>query len=404
MEYSKKSVLFKEKTINVLSLLLLGILMGVVGGIVGAVFVKSIAFVTKIRSLYSWVLLFLPLGAILVISIYKYCKTTGVGTVNVIESVNNSEKNVPKLLSVSVFFGTVISHLFGASVGREGAALQLGGSVAKTLGYVFKLNKKMLKTLTLCGMSALFSALFGTPIGALVFVFEITCFKLIFTFAVIPVAVSSFVAYFVAGIMKVVPERYAFEFSGLNYKTLINVIIISVVGALASVAFCWALRLFEKLFNKLFVNAYLRAVVGAMVIVILTLAIKTTDYNGGGIEVINRIFNKGTVKNEAFLLKILFTSISIASGFKGGEIVPTLFVGATLGGTFSNVLRIQMPLGTAVGMVSLFAGVTNCPLTAIVLGLEFFNGKAAVCCVLAATVSYLLSGKISIYSQKQNKE
>lgn len=377
--------------------IILGLIVGAVGGVIGAAFSKSIAFVTEQRNAHPWLLLLLPLGGIAVTAVYGLCRMTGVGTNDVLGSVRTG-KAVPKLLSVAVFAGTVITHLFGGSAGREGAALQLGGSVTSAISGILKLDANKRKILTMCGMGAFFSALFGTPVGAFVFALEVINVGYFCTAALLPAVVASFSAYGVAVFLGCEPERFVFTSPELKLGIMLRVVVIAAVGAVVSIVFCRSLHFAEKLLKKAVNNPYLRSAAGAMLIIGLTFSVGTTDYNGGGIDVIQRIFEDGSVNKEAFILKMLFTVITVGAGFKGGEIVPTFFIGATLGGSLAYLLGIAPALGAAVGMAALFSGVTNCPLATVMLSAELFGGQGFIYCVAASMVGYLLSGSDSIYA------
>ncbi len=385
-------------TLAFLRWLALGASIGVCGGVVGAAFARSVQFVTELRAQYTWLILLLPLGGLLSVAIYKLCRVTDIGTNHVFESVR-SETKVPYLLAPAVFLGSVITHLFGGSAGREGAALQLGGSVASLLGRLLKLDEKTRHILTVCGMGAFFSALFGTPLGAAVFALEVVSVGHFCSAAFFPAIISSVTAYGIALKLGVHPERFALSVDpGLEVNVIWKVALIAVLGAFVSFLFCAIMHSTEHLFKKVFKNEFFRVAVGGVAIVLLTVLVGNGDYNGGGISVIERIFSHGDVRSEAFLLKILFTAITIAVGFKGGEIVPTLFIGATFGATLGGVLGLDLGLAAAVGMAALFCGVTNCPLATIVLCIELFGGKGMIFCALSAIISFLLSGTASLYT------
>ncbi len=395
--YVKTLISLKDYSRAFVRWLVLGLVVGGVGGSVGALFSKAIGYVTETRVQNPWVLLLLPLGGLLSVAVYKLFKITGVGTNAVLESVR-SEKKVPYLLAPAVFLGTCLTHLLGGSAGREGAALQLGGSVASLLGGALRLDEKTRHILAMCGMGAFFSALFGTPIGACVFALEVVNVGHFCSAAFFPSLVSSVSAYVIALKLGAHPERFIISAEpNLNVDIIWRVVVIAIVCAVVSFVFCHVMHFAEHFFKKTFPNEFLRVVAGSLLIIALTFVFGT-DYNGGGVSVIERIFEGHGVHYEAFLLKILFTAITIGVGFKGGEIVPTLFIGATLGATVGTVLGLDIGLSAAVGMVALFCGVTNCPLASIVLSVELFNGKGFVLCAVACVISFLLSGNASLYT------
>lgn len=285
--------------------------------------------------------IFAAVGGLAIVGVYKLCRVSGVGTNEVFEGVR-SNKGVSILLAPAIFLGTTITHLLGGSAGREGAALQIGGSVATFFGKLFRLNEEDRHILTMCGMSGVFAAVFGTPMAACVFAIEVVSVGRFCTSALFPCIVSSASAYALALVMGVAPEHFFVEnVPAFDISTMWRVLVIAILCAVASMLFCWAMHSGAKLFKKLFKNEFLRAAVGGIVVILLTLLVGTRAYNGGGMDVIERIFEEGVVRPEAFLLKMIFTSITIGAGFKGGEIVPTLFIGATLGGYAGAACRSE---------------------------------------------------------------
>ncbi len=387
-------------TLLFLRWLILGVLLGVVGGLIGTLFSKSVAYVTNVRTEYSWLVFLLPLGGLVSVALYKLCRLGGVGTNQVFESVRK-EKTVSPLLAPAVFVASCITHLLGGSAGREGAALQLGGSVSALFAKIFRLDEKSRHIITMCGMGAFFSAIFGTPLGAFVFAIEVVSVGHFCSAAIFPGLISSATAFFVAHSLGAEAERFPLTaVPELSLKTMGLVLLIAMIGALVSILFCHSLHYTSKIFKKWFQNEYLRIAVGGVLIALLTLAVGT-DYNGGGIDVMLRIFETGDVRYEAFALKIIFTAITVAAGFKGGEIIPTLFIGATLGGALGTLLGLSPAFGAAVGIAALFCGVTNCPIATIILCIEMFGAEGSVCFALAAITSFLLSGNVSLYTSQR---
>lgn len=376
----------------------LGLVVGTLCGGLGALFYKALGVATELRQENHWLLFLLPFGGIASVAVYKLCKTTGIGTNHVFESVREEQK-VPAALAPAIFTGTILTHLFGGSAGREGAALQLGGSVASVLGRIFKLDSRSQHVITISGMGAFFSALFGTPIGAAVFALEVVSVGQFCSAAIFPSVLASVTAFFVSTALGTHPEHFAV---GLIPKLSLNILwkaaLISIAGALVSILFCKAMHYTEHYAKRFFKNEYLRIIVGALIIVSLSLLLNTTDYNGGGIDVINRIFNEDIVNHEAFILKIIFTAITIGFGFKGGEIVPTLFIGSALGASLATLLGLPLGLGAALGIAALFCGVTNCPLATIILCIELFGGDGMILFTLSAVISFILSGYSSLYT------
>ncbi len=375
----------------------ISLVLGVVCGLIGVLFVKSISLVTSLRENNGWILYLLPVLGVMVVLLYKYLKVSGIGTNHIIKSVRTEEKVSP-LLSVAVFFGATLSHFGGASVGREGAALQLGGSIGEFFAEKFKTTEDYRRVLVMSGMAGFFSALFGTPIAAFVFVLEVARIGKRTFMSIIPVFLSSITAFFISNRLGVEGEHFPVSnIPSITTEFLWKFVLIAVLGALVSCAFVYALHFSEKIFKKLFKNDYLRIVLGGLLVVALAKILDTTDYNGGGINIVHNVFTHNEVNYEAFLLKIIFTAISVGSGYKGGEIVPTIFIGGTLGGTLAKLVGIDMSFGGAIGITALFSGVTNCPFATIVLACEMFGVKGIGYFAVASIISFALSGKVSLY-------
>lgn len=371
---------------------------GAVGGGVGALFARLISYVTDVRMNNEWLIYLLPLGGAVIALIYHLLKVEHQGTNQVLEAVR-SEKTVTFSLAPAIISGAGITHLLGGSAGKEGAALQIGGSIAKVVGDVFSSDQKDRHILTVSGMAAVFAAVFGTPVGAAVFAVEVASVGYVSLSALYPSFASAVVSYMVALRLGIHPEKFTVDvIPEVSAVSLLKVVLLGAVTAAVSIVFCLAMKLSHKGFEKYIRNPYIRGLVGGVVIIVLTLIVGTRDYNGGGMHIIEGIFHGEEVSRIAFLLKIVFTAITIGSGFKGGEIVPTLFIGATLGFTVADVLGMPVALSAAIGMIALFAGVTNCPIASVLLSVELFGSQGIIYYALAVFVCFVLSGYFSLYS------
>lgn len=380
---------------------IISLTVGIAGGIVGTAFHKSVDAVTNIRTQNSYLVLLLPIGGLLTVGMYKLCRVgTSLGTNRVIESVR-TDKKVPLLLAPLIFVSTVLTHLFGGSAGREGAALQLGGSIGYRFGKIFKLDEKDMHLIVMLGMSGVFAALFGTPLTATFFALEVISVGVIYYAGLVPCLISSIAAYVFSAFFGTSPVRFDGVVSNaFSVKLTFSVILFGILCAIVSIAFCTALKKGELYAEKYIKNDYLRALFGGILIVALTFLLKTFDYNGAGMDVISSAIS-GTAKPFSFLLKIIFTVITISAGFKGGEIVPTFFIGSTFGCAVAPLLGINPCFGAALGMVAMFCGVTNCPIASIILALEVFGSESILMFALICGVSYMMSGYYGLYSSQK---
>ena len=380
---------------------IVAIVVGIVCGLVGSAFHLSVDYVTHLREEYRWIILLLPLGGVAIVAIYKLCRfEVNMGTNRVIESVR-SDKKVPTRMAPLIFASTVITHLFGGSAGREGAALQLGGSIGYRFGKIFRLGEKDMHLVVLLGMSAVFAALFGTPLTATVFVLEVISVGVIYYAGLVPCIISSVVAYNVSLFFGITPVRFlTVAAQPATASVMLKTVVLAILCALVSILFCTAIKKCEHYSEKLLHNNYVRALVGGGIIVLLTVVLRTTDYNGAGMDVITNAMN-GQARPEAFILKIIFTAITIAAGFKGGEIVPTFFIGSTFGCVAGSLLGLNPGFGAAIGFVALFCGVVNCPLASIMLALEIFGADSILVFALACGVSFMMSGYYGLYGSQK---
>ena len=383
---------------------IIAVIVGVIVGVAGAAFQKALGFANDFRTAHSAIIFAMPAAGLIIVFLYTIMGLSkDPGTNNIIKGAR-SEEAVSIKLAPLIFAATFLTHITGGSAGREGAALQIGGSLASPLGRLFKLDKKDVSTLIMCGMAAGFSALFGTPVAAAVFAVEVTIVAAAQYSALVPCMVSGITAALTAKLFGV--EAEAFIIRGIpvlgesSVPNLLRVTLLGAACAAVSVLFCFAIQNAGKIYKKYIKNDYIRVVVGGAIVIVLTLILGTTDYNGAGMNVIERAFS-GTAFPAAFLLKIIFTALTLGAGFKGGEIVPSFFTGATFGCFFGGLLGLDPSFAAAVGLLAVFCGVTNCPFATIILSIELFGSGGLAFFALAITISYMLSGYWGLYSAQK---
>ncbi|MBE5790790.1 MAG: chloride channel protein [Clostridiales bacterium] len=378
--------------------MLTGMLIGVLLGVVGAVFAICVEKATHLRTHHDFLVWLLPVGGLLIALMYRLMKLPlSIGTDEIIKTVR-TQGHVPLLMAPAIFLSTTLTHLLGGSAGREGAALQLGGSIGAWVGDLTHPKSDSRRIFELCGMAALFSALFGTPVTAAVFVLEIIEVGRINSRAFLPCFASSVTASLIAKLVGAPEEPWNLA-SGLQSIGAVSYLEAAVVGiacAAMAIVFCVAMHMGGKYFKKLIKNDYVRIFVGGAVVVALSMLLKTRDYNGGGMQVIFDALN-GKADAWAFLLKLLFTMITLCSGFKGGEIVPSFFIGATMGCTVAGLIGMSPALGAALGLIGMFSGVTNAPIAAIIMSVELFGAEYLPLFGIVAAVAFMLSGHFSLY-------
>ncbi len=381
---------------------LLALVIGGIGGAVGSLFHKSVDMVTELRGEHTWLIFAMPAAGCVIALIYFVCKRFGKLDTNRVIRAVNGEDDVPLILAPVIFVSATLSHLVGASVGREGAALQLGGSVGAGVSRAVRLSDTDTRIMVMAGMASVFSALFGTPLAAAFFAIEVAVVGMVHYTALLPCIVASFTAYRVAMAFGVAPVRFVVpEVPALSVHLTLEVTVLAVLCAVLSIGFCLAIQGCEKVGKRYLKNVYLRAAVGAALVVGATLLLGTTDYNGAGMDIIERALC-GDARVEAWIVKLAFTAVCIAAGFKGGEIVPTFFVGATFGCVVGGLLGLEPALGAAIGFIALFCGVVNCPTASILLSAEVFGADGVLMFAYVCVITYLLSGNFGLYkSQKR---
>ncbi len=389
-----------------------GSLIGIIVGSATNLLLETNDFLgDDIRAKRDWLIYLLPFAGIIIGYIYmKYGKVVLNNTLNDTAELNNlvidsvhGEKEVPRRMGLIVYLGTFITVLFGGSTGREGAAVQMGGSVAAAVNKLFKVNRVDKKILMISGISAGFGAAFGAPITGAVFGMEMAALGKLKFEALVPCLVASFVGHYITSeawghkheefIIQYIPE--------ISIVTFLKVILMSVVFSLISVLYCQLRHGIQKYSEKIFKKNHMqRAFCGGIIIVVLTLTVGSQDYNGRGLDILEQSFHE-EVPPFAFLAKLVFTAVTLGSGFVGGEALPLFFIGATLGNTLHTFMGLPMSFLAALGLIATFCGGANTPIAAFLLAMEMFDGKGLEYFFVACLVSYLFSGHHGLWpSQK----
>jgi len=381
--------------------IVLSCIVGLLVGAVSVAFHYGVEAATELRLSYPWLLWFLPVGGIVIVFLYKICGIDEDRGTNLVLVAVRENEPMPLRTAPLIILSTIITHLVGGSSGREGAVLQIGASIASDIARRIKLSEHTCRIMVVCGMSAAFSALFGTPLTAAIFAMEVVHVGVIHYSAIVPSILSALVGLEVARWFSVAPT--AFAVSGipvLEPLSLIKIIGLGILFAILSILFYQAMHFSSHLYQKYIKKPFLRIAVGGGLVILITLIVGSYDYNGAGMGVIAAAVS-GTARPEAFALKILLTALTLGAGFKGGEIIPVFFTGATFGCVAGPFLGIPSSFSAALGLVSVFCGVTNCPITSIILAYELFGGMGLPFFALCCAVSYMLSGYGGLYSEQR---
>lgn len=380
--------------------LVLSGLVGVICGLVGSLFRLSLDYAHHTFDSHHDLIYMLPVAGLFIVWIYRKLRMNHKDTNTILESLRSYDK-IPIMMAPLIFISTFITHIYGGSSGKEGAALQMGGAIGSFIGRKLKLNKNEVKVLIMCGMSSLFSTFFLAPLTSSVFSIEVINVGTMYYGALLPCLFSSVVSIAIAKLFGLTTISFpGISVPELSFMNVGKVLVLAIVGALISVIFCMCMHYFHKGVKKIIPNPYFRVLCGGIIIMLLTILIGNYRYNGAGMDIISEALN-GHALNIDFICKIIFTVITLGVGFKGGEILPSFFIGATYGNVFSNVLGLDNSFGASLGLITLFSAVVNCPITSIILSCEFFGAEGIIYYGLASVVGYMLSGYTSLYDSQK---
>lgn len=377
----------------------LGAMVGVLAGSAAAVFLISLEWATQTRLDNPSLLWGLPLAGLLVGYLYyRFGKRANEGNHLVIAEIHENRDRIPLRMTPFVLVGTLLTHLFGGSAGREGTAVQMGASLADALRRVLRLPVEMRPLLIMAGISGGFGGVFGTPIAGFVFGMEVPSMGKMRYDALVPCLVAAVVGDWTSHAWGATHSLYPpMAQATLEPFLLVKVALASVAFGLVSHAFVRGVAM-VKAWHKRFVRyAPFFPVVGGVVVIALTLLVQTQDYLGLSLPLIQQSVRGEGVLWEAFALKLLFTVVTLGSGFMGGEVTPLFVIGATLGYTLGTLLGIDPAWLASVGFVAVFAGASNTPLASALMGIELFGSGALMYVFVACAVAYVFSGHASIY-------
>ena len=378
----------------------LSIVVGALGGLIGAAFHHALHFVTHVRETHNWLIYLLPVGGLLTIALYQ---VLGIkrnrGTNEIIDAILE-KKPVSPMVAPAVFLASGLTHLFGGSAGREGAALQIGGSMASGIGKLVGLKDHNRTILITCGMSAVFAGLFGTPLTAMIFCMEFESVGRLFTPALLPCYLAAFTASQVSAALGVHAETYILDTAAaLNIANIGGSVLLAVLVSGLGAAMCHFFHTAEHLAASKLPNRWIRIAAGGAAVTLLTILVGDQRFNGAGMDMAMEALG-GHADWYSFLLKMLFTALTLAAGFKGGEIVPTFCIGATFGCIAGTIFGLEPGFAAALGLIGLFCCVTNSPLASIVLSVEMFGGANLYLFALTCVICFVLSGNSGLYSSQ----
>lgn len=391
----------------------------VIGSLV-ALFLWLLNWAIHFRFQHSWLLYLLPISGILIHFIYQSVgKSSEKGNNLIMDEIHEPGAGVPAQMAPIILVTTVISHLFGGSAGREGTAVQIGGSLAGLFGRWFKLNETDTKTMLMAGIAAGFGAVFGTPITGAIFAMEVLTLGKIKYNALLPLLIASLIGDLTVSAWGVHHTTYAIDLMAkssfflssylpVNLLLLGKVILASVFFGLASYLFSVMVHEIKALSSKICKITWLIPVLGGLMIILLTFLLGKPDYLSLGVDAeypgavtIQSAFHSGGADTWSWLWKTIYTALTLGTGFKGGEVTPLFYIGATLGNVLSSLLDAPVSLFAALGFIAVFAGATNTPLACTIMGVELFGSEYVLFFAVACFTAYLFSGPSGIYSAQR---
>ncbi len=375
-----------------------------IGGLVGsasAFLLVSLQWVTNYRESHVWIISLLPIGGLIIGLTYHYFGSSVVkGNNMLLEEVHSPKKIIPFRMAPLVLFGTLVTHLFGGSAGREGTAVQMGGAIADQFTKWFKLKNRDRKILIIMGISAGFASVFGTPLAGAVFALEVLIVGRMRYEALLPSIIVAQIAHYTCLAWNVSHTHYSIPFvPEMQAIDLLYTVGAGILFGLAALWFSKSVHFFGNKFKELISYPPLRPVIGGVVIALLVWLMGTTKYIGLGVPTIVDAFSQDLPSYD-FAIKLLLTAFTLGAGFKGGEVTPLFFIGATLGNALCFFVPLPIALMAGMGFVAVFAGATNTPLACTLMGIELFGAECGMYVGIACAVAYLFSGHTGIYSSQ----
>jgi len=378
---------------------LLCLLIGLFSGTASAIFLYTLDIVTNFREDHIWIIMFLPIAGFIVGWCYhRYGKEAEAGNKLLLATIQQpKQKTIPWIMAPFIYLGTLITHLFGGSAGREGTALQMSGAIADQLSKPFRLSERERSTLLIASIAAGFGAVFGTPLAGFIFALEINRRNKVRYHSLLPTFISAVLADLVTRAWGIPHTLYVVDIiPSISWINIGYVALAGLVFGVCAFLFTRLLHFTSKQYKTLISYAPLRPLIGGVIVVLLFWWIGNSKYMGLGIPVIVQSFGE-QMEVYDFALKMLLTILTLSAGFKGGEVTPLFFIGALLGNALSIWLPLPMSLLTSLGFVAVFAGATNAPLACMVMAMELFGKEIMPYAVIACVMAYLLSGRSSIY-------
>lgn len=388
---------------NISIYVLLAVVVGIIVGAIDALFGRVLLFITDFRTEhYKLLLPFLPIAGLLITYMYnKFSKESLKGMSLVLETTQEKREGIPKALIPLVMIGTWITHLFGGSAGREGVAVQIGATLSHNISKKLNLPNNG-KVMAIVGMSAGFGGLFQTPLAAVFFAIEVITVGILEYEALLPAFVGAYVASTTSHLLGL--EKFFVNINdtiSIDEKTVVKIIVLGIAFGVTGKVFSYSLSKLKSFMGNKFKNPYVKIGVVSIPLAVLLFFVLGGRYCGLGTNIINNCFNDGTVYSYDFILKILFTVVTLSIGFQGGEVTPLFAIGASLGYILGGVMGLNTAVTASLGYAAVFGSATNTLIAPMLIGLEVFGSQNMTMFVVVCIIAYVLNGNKSIYSAQE---
>ncbi|KIO51483.1 chloride channel protein [Flavobacterium hibernum] len=390
----------KQILLTIFKWIVICISIGILSGSASAFFLVSLEWVTQFRIHHDWIIWLLPFGGLLVgLSYYYWGESVVKGNNLLLEEYEKPKKVIPFKMAPLVLLGTLLTHLFGGSAGREGTAVQMGGAIADQFTKLFNLDNSERKILIILGISAGFASVFGTPLAGAIFALEVLYFSKIKLKSIILSFVVAYTAYFTVEFWQIKHTHYSIPVvPEVSFSSLFYTIFLGLLSGLAALLFARSTHFWSSLFSNIKYPP-LRPFIGGIILAIAFAGFGFTQFSGLGVPFIVDSFNHPNAWYD-FLLKILFTGFTLGAGFKGGEVTPLFFIGAALGSALFLIIPLPIAFLAGLGFVAVFSGATHTPIACTVMGMELFGIQPGIFIAIACTIAYFSSGSVGIYKSQ----
>lgn len=385
----------------ILKWLVLCIVVGVLAGASSALFLYTLNWATDFRNSHLWLIFLLPVGGLFIGLLYHYYgKEVAKGNNLILEEYEKPEKTIPLKMAPLVYFGTILTHFFGGSAGREGTAVQMSAAIADQFTGIFKLSEQERRIILIIGISGGFASVFGTPLTGAVFAIELLYFSRVSLKSIIPSFLTAYIAFYTVAFFQIPHTHYPHpEIPEITLQIILWVVLVGILSGLSARLFSTSVHFFSAKAKTIVSYPPLRPFFGGLIYAAVIYFTSAYKYVGLGIPTIVDSFSV-VQGGEVFMLKILATTFILGTGFKGGEVTPLFFIGATLGSALSLFVPLPIALLAALGFVAVFSGATHTPLACTIMGIELFGIESGIYVAIACFIAYFFSGSLGIYQSQ----